>query len=69
MRLNVADEVIQEPRGGAHRNVDMAVENLGKALRAHLDELLQMSPEEIQADRYERFRRLGAFEVTGSEPS
>ena len=68
LRLKVADAVVPEPRGGAHRNIEQAVGNLGAALRAHLDELLKMSPKEIQNDRYERFRRLGAMtENTSSE--
>jgi len=58
--LAVADEVIPEPKGGAHRNVDQAVSNLGKVLRQHLDELLAMAPEEVRQDRYDRFRDLGA---------
>ena len=69
VRLNVADEVVPEPRGGAHRDMNLAVENLGKVLRKHLDELLKMSPEEVVNDRYDRFRRLGAFEQVGSEGS
>ena len=60
VRLGVADAMVPEPKGGAHRNVTETVENLGAALRLHLDELLQLSPCELKADRYERFRRLGA---------
>ncbi len=61
LRLKVADEVVPEPRGGAHRDIEQAVSNLGNALRAHLDELLEMDPKAIQKDRYDRFRRLGAM--------
>ena len=43
-----------------HRNIPETVANLGAALRRHLDELLAMSPEAVKADRYDRFRRLGA---------
>ena len=60
VRLGVADAMVPEPKGGAHRNVGETVANLGSALRTHLDELLKMSPEEVKADRYARFRRLGA---------
>ena len=61
VRLGVADEMVPEPKGGAHRNIPETVANLGAALRRHLDELLAMGPEGVKADRYERFRRLGAF--------
>jgi len=61
MSLRVTDEIVPEPRGGAHRDVDSTVQNLGEVLRRHLDELLKLSPEALQADRYDRFRRLGSF--------
>jgi acetyl-CoA carboxylase carboxyl transferase subunit alpha len=67
MKLNVTDEVVPEPRGGAHRDVEQAVQNLGEALRRHLDELLKLSPDELQTDRYDRFRKLGAFIDPGSD--
>jgi len=61
LSLNVADEIVDEPKGGAHRDVQQTVQNLGAVMRRHLDELLAMTPHQIQADRYDRFRRLGAF--------
>ena len=60
VRLGVADALVPEPKGGAHRNIAETVANLGAVLRTHLDELLKMSPAEIKADRYDRFRKLGA---------
>jgi acetyl-CoA carboxylase carboxyl transferase subunit alpha len=61
VRLGVADAMVPEPKGGAHRDVAQTVRNLGDALRTHLDELLALTPEQVKADRYDRFRRLGAF--------
>ena len=61
LKLGVSDGVVPEPRGGAHVDHAKAAEFLGAALRTHLDELLAMSGAEIQADRYDRFRRLGVF--------
>lgn len=60
LRLQVADEVVPEPRGGAHRDVEQTLHNFGVVLRKHLDELLAMSPDQLQNDRYDRFRKLGA---------
>ncbi len=60
VRLGVADAVVPEPKGGAHRDVAQTVANLGEALRTHFDELLAMTPEAVNNDRYDRFRRLGA---------
>ena len=60
LRLGVVDEVIPEPPGGAHRDTEAAIQQVGASLRKHLDELLPLSPEALQADRYRRFRDLGA---------
>jgi acetyl-CoA carboxylase carboxyl transferase subunit alpha len=60
-RLGVADAVVPEPKGGAHVDFSQSAAFLGTALRTHLDELLAMTGPEIQADRYDRFRKLGVF--------
>jgi acetyl-CoA carboxylase carboxyl transferase subunit alpha len=59
--MNIIDEVIAEPAGGAHRDHVKAAESLGKTLRKHLGELSKLSPEELVKDRYEKFRALGVF--------
>jgi acetyl-CoA carboxylase carboxyl transferase subunit alpha len=59
--LNVIDEVIPEPAGGAHRDYSRAAENLGKALRKHLGELTELTGDELVQDRYQKFRALGVF--------
>lgn len=61
-RLGVVDEVIAEPVGGAHRAPEAAMKAVGDALERHLDELSGLSPAELRADRYRRFRELGALE-------
>jgi acetyl-CoA carboxylase carboxyl transferase subunit alpha len=59
--MNIIDEIIPEPAGGAHRDHVKAAENVGKALRKHLDELSALSPDALVSDRYDRFRKLGVF--------
>jgi acetyl-CoA carboxylase carboxyl transferase subunit alpha len=59
--LKVADEVIPEPVGGAHRDNKVAAANLGQVLRRHLAELKAMSPEEILEQRYQKYRNAGVF--------
>ncbi len=63
LRLGVADEVVAEPPGGAHRDVAGAILSLGDAMERHLVELEQLDPDALRADRYARFRSLGAFEA------
>ncbi|MEA2067719.1 MAG: hypothetical protein U9P12_00835, partial [Verrucomicrobiota bacterium] len=62
MKLKLADEVIPEPRGGAHTDLNEAAENLKQAILKHLNELSAMSAEEILKDRYDKFRAMGEFE-------
>jgi acetyl-CoA carboxylase carboxyl transferase subunit alpha len=59
--MKVVDDVVPEPAGGAHRDPPKAAENLGKALRKHLGELAELTPEELVKDRYDKFRALGVF--------
>jgi acetyl-CoA carboxylase carboxyl transferase subunit alpha len=62
LRLRVIDAIVPEPAGGAHRDWDGAAGHLRKALREHLRPLASMSPDDLVAERYEKFRRIGAFE-------
>ncbi len=64
IKLKLADEVIPEPKGGAHTDHAQAAENLKTVLLKHLDELSALSPEEIVDDRYNKFRVMGEFEGT-----
>jgi acetyl-CoA carboxylase carboxyl transferase subunit alpha len=61
-RLGVADEVITEPAGGAHRDPAATARDLGDAISRHLDELRKLGPDALREDRYARFRALGEFE-------
>src|SRR3989449_1110337 len=62
LRLRVIDAIVPEPVGGAHRDWDGAAGHLREALREHLRPLASMSPDALVAERYEKFRRIGAFE-------
>ncbi len=61
IKLKLADEVIPEPKGGAHADPSAAAENIKAALLKNLDTLCSMSAEEIMQDRYEKFRAMGVF--------
>ncbi len=65
LRFGVADRLVDEPAGGAHRSPAEAIRSLGDAVAAALDELSALTPEQLTADRYDRFRKLGAFEDRG----
>jgi acetyl-CoA carboxylase carboxyl transferase subunit alpha len=62
LRLGVIDAIVPEPVGGAHRNWNETAANLRAALRDQLWELRSRSGDQLLADRYDRFRRIGVFE-------
>jgi acetyl-CoA carboxylase carboxyl transferase subunit alpha len=61
LKLDVVDEVVREPEGGAHRDYDLAAANLGAALRRNLEKLLELPTEQLLKRRYKKFRALGNF--------
>ncbi len=61
LKLEVVDEVVHEPEGGAHRDYDSVVTNMGNALRRSLQRVCDIPIEELLTKRHEKFRRLGSF--------
>ena len=61
LKLDVVDEVVPEPDGGAHRDFDVSAANLSAALRQNLEKLLEQPIEQLLSKRYKRFRALGNF--------
>ena len=59
--FGIADELIREPPGGAHRDHDLTAKNVGEAIRRHLAALKQMTPEQLVVDRYKKYRAMGVF--------
>jgi acetyl-CoA carboxylase carboxyl transferase subunit alpha len=61
LELKVIDEVIPEPRGGAHSDHEAAAKSLGETVGKHLEELRKMRPEKLVRRRRQKFLRLGAW--------
>ncbi len=59
--LGIADEVISEPLGGAHKDYALSAENIKKSLKKHLLALSKLSPEKLKSQRYDKFRQMGQF--------
>ncbi|MBF0380199.1 MAG: acetyl-CoA carboxylase carboxyltransferase subunit alpha [Magnetococcales bacterium] len=59
LELGLIDEVIPEPRGGAHRDPEEAAKILQTHIIKHLDELLQLTPEQLIEDRFNKFISMG----------
>jgi len=59
LELQVIDEIVPEPPGGAHRDVPLMARALGEALVQNLRSLKGLPTSELLARRYEKFRRMG----------
>ncbi|MGZ9583233.1 acetyl-CoA carboxylase carboxyltransferase subunit alpha [Paenibacillus marinisediminis] len=64
LEMEIVEEVIPEPRGGAHKDVPAASEEIKKALIKHLAELMPMTADELREDRYDKFRKIGKFKTS-----
>ena len=59
--FGVIDKVIDEPRGGAHRDPRLMAARLKTFLERTLKELGSLPIEKLVENRYAKFRRMGAF--------
>lgn len=59
VELKVADGMIAEPAGGAHRDPKLAIETVKETLAKELKRLLAESKENLLAKRFEKFREMG----------
>jgi len=65
-KFGIIDEIVKEPLGGAHQNIDVMATTLKEALVRSLHELKKISPDELVDKRYKKYREIGKFyeEVT-----
>ena len=59
--LGLVDQVIPEPLGGAHRDVDAMADNIKRTLLKSLDSLQQKTLDELIESRYNRLMSYGEF--------
>ncbi|HVB24141.1 MAG TPA: acetyl-CoA carboxylase carboxyltransferase subunit alpha [Ktedonobacteraceae bacterium] len=59
--LELVDELIPEPLGGAHHNHRVAAESLKEALVRNLTALKALPVDELLEQRYQKFRTIGKF--------
>lgn len=59
--LGLIDEIIPEPRGGAHKDPEQTALNIKERIIKHLEELKKISPEEVVKKRYKKYREIGKF--------
>ena len=64
-RLKLIDTIVAEPLGGAHREPEMAVASVGRAIQSALEPLLKLDASVLVAKRREKFLAMGR-DVVGS---
>ncbi|WOR14770.1 acetyl-CoA carboxylase carboxyltransferase subunit alpha [Hyphomonas sp. FCG-A18] len=58
-KMGVVDDVVKEPVGGAHRDMEKAIKAAGKAIQKSLDTLSGLSELELKQQRRDRFYAIG----------
>ena len=57
-KLNIIDEIIQEPLGGAHRDYDKSLKLLGDSIELKLNELLKLDPQELKIIKQNKYLKI-----------
>ena len=57
-KLNIIDEIIQEPLGGAHRDYDKSLTLLGDSIELQLNELLKLDPQELKIIKQSKYLKI-----------
>ncbi|HCU8390370.1 TPA: acetyl-CoA carboxylase carboxyltransferase subunit alpha [Staphylococcus aureus] len=60
-QLGIIDDVISEPFGGAHKDIEQQALAIKSAFVEQLDSLESLSRDEIANDRFEKFRNIGSY--------
>ncbi len=60
-QLGIVDEIVDEPSGGAHTDLDATGEALREALVRNLAELRKIKPDKLIRRRAEKFGKIGAY--------
>ena len=59
LELEVIDEIIPEPLGGAHRDKDLILKNVRESINRNLDKFKNMTEEEIFNERKNKYLKIG----------
>jgi len=61
LKLNIIDDIIEEPTGGAHREPENAAQALKKWILDNLEDISRQPTDQLLRARYERFRKIGVY--------
>ena len=57
-KLNIIDEIIQEPLGGAHRDYDKSLSLLGDSIELQLNKLLELDTQELKIMKQNKYLKI-----------
>ncbi|WP_339214342.1 acetyl-CoA carboxylase carboxyl transferase subunit alpha [Ornithinibacillus sp. FSL M8-0202] len=60
-KLGIIDEIIVEPKGGAHRDIKQQARNMDVVIEKSLQELKDLSKDELLEQRWEKYKQIGEF--------
>ncbi len=61
LSFKIIDDIIPEPSGGAHRNVEQTAASISDKIVAALEELKTKPPGKLVEDRYRRLKKIGSL--------
>lgn len=59
--LKIADDIIKEPLGGAHKDKPAMFTSVDEMIEKHLNELKELDGHALKEDRYEKYMNIGQF--------
>jgi acetyl-CoA carboxylase carboxyl transferase subunit alpha len=66
-QFGIVDEIVPEPLGGAHREPSTVVTRVLGAINTSVQRLAALTPDRLQEERYQKYRRLGAWQAERRE--
>lgn len=62
LKMGIIDGIIQEPEGGAHRDLALSADRIKSYILKSLAELVKKSPEQLRDERFEKYIKMGAVQ-------
>ena len=61
LRFKIIDDIIPEPSGGAHMDIEQTARNISDRVMETIEELKTKTPGKLVEERYRRLKKIGSF--------
>ncbi len=61
LNFKIIDDIIPEPSGGAHMDIEQTARNISDRVVATIEELKMKTPGKLVEERYKRLKKIGSF--------